>query len=72
MGKNLIDMKDPNGVMVIQGLVKLAQGDGGWLDYAWPNPLHDNVVELKAGYVLRVDDTWFLGSGLYPQANDKK
>ena len=66
VGQNLIDMKDPNGVMVIQELIKLAKGNGGWLDYAWPNPLHGNAVEPKAGYVLKVDDTWFLGSGMYP------
>lgn len=66
VGKNLIDMKDPSGVMVVKELIKLAQGNGGWLDFAWANPLHGNAVEPKAGYVLKVDDTWFLGSGLYP------
>jgi len=71
VGKNLIDMKDPNGVMVIRELVTLARGDGGWLDYAWPNPLHGNAVEAKAGYVRKVDDTWFLGSGLYPEPAGK-
>jgi cytochrome c len=65
VGKNLIDMKDPNGVMILKEIIKLAKGKGGWLDYDWPNPLHGNAVEPKSGYVLKVDDTWFLGSGLY-------
>lgn len=65
IGKNLIDMQDANGVKVIQELVKLAQNGEGWLQYLWPNPLADNKVEPKLGYVEKVDDTWFLGSGLY-------
>jgi signal transduction histidine kinase len=52
-------MKDPNGIMVVQEVIKLAKGNGGWLEYNWPNPLHNNAVEPKAGYVLKVADTWF-------------
>lgn len=65
VGKNLIDMMDANGVPVIKDLIKIAQDGGGWLDYMWPNPVDDNQIEPKAGYVMKVDDTWFLGSGLY-------
>ncbi len=68
VGKNLIDMTDPNGVHVIQELVRLARGGGGWLYYTWPNPEHDNAEEPKLGYVEKVDDTWFLGSGTYGAA----
>ncbi len=65
VGKNLIGMKDKNGVMVIQELIKLAAKDSGWLEYSWPNPVHNNDVETKLGYVEKVDDTWWLGSGMY-------
>ena len=68
VGRNLIDMTDPNGVHVIQELVRLAKGGSGWLYYTWPNPLHDNVQEPKLGYVEKVDDAWFLGSGTYGAA----
>jgi signal transduction histidine kinase len=64
VGQNLIDMKDPNGVMVIQELRKIAEGDGGWLEYMWENPL-TGKIEPKVGYVVRVDDNWWLGSGFY-------
>lgn len=67
VGKNLIDMKDVNGVMVIQELIKLAQQGSGWLNYAWPDPLRENTVQPKAGYVMKIDETWWLGSGLYPK-----
>jgi signal transduction histidine kinase len=68
VGKNLIDMTDPNGVHVIQELVRLATQGGGWLYYTWPNPAHDSTEEPKLGYVEKVDDTWFLGSGTYGTA----
>jgi cytochrome c len=68
VGKNLIDMKDPNGVLVIQELVRLAQQGSGWLYYTWPNPAHGNQEEPKLGYVTKVDDGWFLGSGVYGPA----
>jgi signal transduction histidine kinase len=72
VGKNLIDMKDPNGVEVIKELVKLAQSGSGWLYYTWPNPQHNNAQEPKLGYVEKVDDTWFLGSGTYGPAAVEK
>jgi branched-chain amino acid transport system substrate-binding protein len=64
IGQNLINMKDPNGVMVIQELIKQAKKGRGWLDYMWDNP-QTKKVEPKAGYVMKVDDTWWLGSGIY-------
>jgi len=64
IGQNLINMKDPNGVMVIQELIKQAKKGRGWLDYMWDNP-QTGKVEPKVGYVMKVDDTWWLGSGIY-------
>jgi cytochrome c len=68
VGKNLIDMKDTNGVEVIRELVRLAKTGSGWLYYTWPNPANGNAQEPKLGYVVKVDDTWFLGSGAYGPA----
>lgn len=66
VGQNLINMKDPNGVPVIQELVALAKQGSGWLEYMWANPVDGNAVEPKLGFVMKVDDQWFLGSGTYP------
>lgn len=66
VGQNLIDMKDPNGVPVIQRLADLARQGSGWLEYVWPNPEHGNAEEPKLGFVMKVNDKWFLGSGTYP------
>jgi hypothetical protein len=72
VGKNLMDMRDANGIPVIAELAKLARDGGGWLYYLWPNPLVQNAVVPKLGYVEKVDDTWFLGSGTYGQAAVQK
>lgn len=67
VGQNLADMTDPNGVKVIQQLSAVAQSGSGWLEYIWPNPAQGNADQLKLGYVEKVNDTWFLGSGYYLQ-----
>ena len=71
VGKNLIDMTDPNGLRVIRHLVRLARGGGGWLYYMWGDPEKENSQQPKLGYVRKVDDTWFLGSGTYGPAATK-
>lgn len=66
VGRNLMDMTDSNGVKVIEELAALARSGSGWLEYTWPNPQHANAEEPKLGYVEKVNDNWFLGSGVYP------
>jgi signal transduction histidine kinase len=63
-GQNLINMTDPNGVKVIQALIKVARSGGGWVNYTWPYP-KTKTNEPKLGYANRVDDAWWLGSGMY-------
>jgi polar amino acid transport system substrate-binding protein len=65
VGQNLMDMQDPDGLPVIQRLTALAESGSGWLVYQWPNPQDEDVIESKVGYVMKVDDEWFLGSGTY-------
>jgi signal transduction histidine kinase len=66
VGQNLYNMQDANGVKVIQELINLARQGGGWLSYLWDNPV-TGQNEPKLGYAIAVDDTWWLGSGTYPQ-----
>jgi cytochrome c len=64
VGKNLISLKDQNGVYLIQDMIALAKGQGsGWIDYKWPNPL-TNKIEDKASYVEKMGD-YFVGVGVY-------
>jgi len=64
IGKNLISLKDQNGVYIIQEMIALAKGPGnGWVDYKWPNPI-TNKIEDKASYVEKMGD-YFVGVGVY-------
>jgi cytochrome c len=66
VGRNLIEMKDPNGVMVVAELTKTAKTKGqGWVDYAWPHP-QTKKLEDKSTYVRKLAnyDGW-VGVGTY-------
>ena len=64
IGKNLISLKDQNGVYLIQEMIGLAKGPGnGWVDYKWPNPITDKI-EDKSSYVEKMGD-YFVGVGVY-------
>ena len=64
VGKNLISLKDQNGVYLIQEMIALAKGPGsGWVDYKWPNPITDKI-EDKSSYVERMGD-YLVGVGVY-------
>jgi signal transduction histidine kinase len=64
IGKNLITMKDKNGKPVIQEFRDTAKKGGGFVDYMWENP-DTKVVEPKLSYTETVDDTKWLGAGIY-------
>lgn len=64
VGKNRIDMKDPDGKMVIQELIKVAKTKGkGWVDYKYPDP-SDNKVKGKSSYV-ELYEGLVIGAGIY-------
>lgn len=58
IGKNLIDMKDPDGKEIIRDMIGIVKKGGGWYDYKWDD--HE-----KSSYVVKVDDTLWLGCGEY-------
>jgi cytochrome c len=64
VGKNRIDMKDPDGKMVIRDLISLAKTKGkGWYDYKYPDP-SDNKVKGKSSYVESYEGL-VIGAGIY-------
>ncbi len=66
VGKNLLDMRDADGVYLIKKLIEVSTTKGkGWVDYKWPNPVN-NSVESKSSYVEKVDD-FFVGAGIYKE-----
>jgi polar amino acid transport system substrate-binding protein len=64
IGTDKLNLTDPNGILIIRDLINVAK-EGGFNYFIFPNPAHDNKDELKLGYVKKVDDNWWLGSGTY-------
>ena len=65
VGRDLIDLKDPEGTLIIRRFVEIARKGGGWFTYVWPNPMHGDRPEPKLAYITRVGDDWLLGAGMY-------
>jgi cytochrome c len=64
VGQNLLNLKDPDGKLFVQDMIKVAQGQGsGWTEYKWTNPL-TKKIEPKLTYLQRVDD-YFIGCGVF-------
>lgn len=65
IGINRRNEKDADGNLFIQNLLKAVTNGTGFATYTYINPLHNNTVEKKLGYAMSVDDSWWLGSGIY-------
>ena len=65
IGDNLIEMEDPFGMKMIRALSETAESGGGFIVFIWPNPDKENRLEQKIGYVMPVDEKWWVGSGVY-------
>jgi signal transduction histidine kinase len=52
-GKNLIDMKDAKGKMLVREFINVAKTKGsGWVDYWWPKPGEDKPSR-KLSYIKK-------------------
>jgi signal transduction histidine kinase len=65
IGKNRIDVRDPNGVEQVRDMIALAQNGEGFTYYLYPDPAKNMTPGLKLSYVAKVDDTWWMGAGIY-------
>ncbi len=65
IGTNRIDVRDPNGVEQVRDMMALAQNKEGFTYYLYPDPAKNMTLGLKLSYVTKVDDTWWLGAGIY-------
>jgi two-component system NarL family sensor kinase len=69
--KNYIDLKDPNGVMIIQRLIQEAKAGGGFVEFVWHRP-STGKYEKKIGYAVIIPEwDWMIGSGLYLDAQQE-
>jgi len=65
IGKNKLDVTDSNGVPSLRNTLNVAKEGKGFTYFIFPNPAHSNRDEFKIAYAMKVDDNWFLGSGIY-------
>ncbi len=65
VGKDLSDKKDSQGLLMIQKMRDIAAKDGkGVIEYGWTDPATGKEGR-KLGYLVKIDDTLWLGSGIY-------
>lgn len=65
IGKNKLNETDSNGVPFIKNLINVARSGRGFTYFIFPNPAHGGRDEFKIAYVMKVDNNWWLGSGIY-------
>ena len=69
VGQNMADVRGPDGKLANVEINQLGLTQGsGWLEFRWPNPATKRI-ELKAAYVMKVDDHTVCGSGYYKGAS---
>jgi polar amino acid transport system substrate-binding protein len=69
LGENRLDARDANGVSFVRDNLQLAAAGGGQTYYLYPNPEKEMREELKLSYTAKVDDGWWLGSGLFSSSS---
>ena len=62
---NKLDETDSNGILAVKNALNVAKEGKGFTYVIFPNPAHGNRDEFKILYVMKVDDNWWLGSGIY-------
>lgn len=65
IGTSRIDELDAFGNRYAQGFIDAVNNGTGFVWFYYKNPVHNDGIEKKLGYVAKVDDGWWLGSGVY-------
>lgn len=65
IGVNRLNEQDARGNYFIRELRDTAINGSGFVEYYYINPVNNNTVEKKLGYVEKAGDDWWLGSGIY-------
>lgn len=65
IGTNRINERDAYGNLYSYTFINAAKNGSGFVRFPYSNPARNGTIEEKLGYVKKVDDTWWLGSGIY-------
>ena len=64
-GKNMREVKDPNGLALFAEIARTGSQGKGFVDYMWPKPGQKDPV-MKVSYVAGIADwRWAIGAGIY-------
>ncbi len=72
VGVNRLDAKDANGIAFLKDNLELAAAGSGQTYYLYPNPAENMSEELKLSYTTKVNDSWWLGSGIFSSSSSDK
>lgn len=65
VGKNIMGLKDPNGMPFVQEMYKKGRNGGGFVDYVWQNSSNKDQLDPKTSYVMEFGPwKWLVGSGM--------
>ncbi|MBU2510086.1 cache domain-containing protein [bacterium] len=65
IGKDLSLLEDTQGTRIIRVMVeKIKYKGNGWLKFFWFHPTTKRITP-KLGYFEKVEDDWWVGSGIY-------
>ncbi|MDE4907519.1 cache domain-containing protein [Methanogenium marinum] len=70
VGENRMKLADENGLEIAKSCMDIVARGGGYLYFTFPNPSENYREELKIVTIRPVDETWYVGSGIYiPEMN---
>ncbi len=65
VGTNFLPLRDATGKPYTDIEIRLARAGGGFILYHYPKPSENGTSRLKISYVRPVDDTYWIGAGIY-------
>jgi len=65
VGTDFRPLKDASGKLYTDIEIQLAKAGGGYILYHYPYPVANGTSTLKISYVRPVDDTYWIGAGVY-------
>jgi polar amino acid transport system substrate-binding protein len=65
VGTSFYNITDTSGRYYTRTEIHLAKDGGGYLLYQYPDPAENLTVRYKVSYVRPVDDTYWIGAGIY-------
>ncbi len=65
IGVNRLNETAGNVGIFLSNMSAAAESGRGFYRFSYINPAHNRTLESKLGYGEKIDDTWWLGSGIY-------